>query len=205
MRELVVGTFLTLDGVMQAPGAPDEDRSGGFAHGGWLVPYFDDVMGRMGVELTQRADAVLLGRRTYEIFAAHWPRIGDDDPIAAKLNSVRKYVASTTLEAVDWTNSTLLDGDVAAKVADLKRQPGGEIQVIGSGALAQTLIEHDLVDEYRLWIFPVLLGSGKRLFEEGTVPAALELRDTTTSTTGVVIHTYRRAGELEYGSFALEQ
>ena len=205
MRKLVVGTFVSLDGVMQAPGGPDEDRSGGFEHGGWLVPHFDEAMGQTMVERTQQADGLLLGRKTYEIFAAHWPRAGDDDPIAAKLNRVRKYVVSTTLDTVEWNNSTLISRDVAGAVAELKRQPGGEIQVTGSGELIQTLMRHDLVDEYRLLVFPVLLGSGKRLFAEGTMPAALELADTTTSSTGVAIQTYRRAGELQRGSFALEQ
>jgi dihydrofolate reductase len=205
MSQLIVQTFVSLDGVMQGPGGPEEDRSDGFARGGWLVPYFDEAMGRTMVDWTGRADAVLFGRKTYEILAGHWPRVGDDDPIAAKLNSVRKYVVSTTLDTVDWNNSTLIEGDVAAAVAELKRQPGGEIQVTGSGELIQTLMRHDLVDEYRLMIFPVLVGSGKRLFAGGTMPAALELVDTATSSTGVAIHTYRRAGELQHGSFALDQ
>ncbi len=205
MSKLVVVTFVSLDGVMQAPGGPDEDRSGGFEYGGWLVPHFDEAMGRTMVERTQQADGLLLGRKTYEIFAAHWPRVGGDDPIGAKLNSVRKYVASTTLDTVDWNNSTLLSGDVAGAVAELKRQAGGEIQVMGSGELIQTLMRHDLVDEYRLMVFPVLLGSGKRLFADGTMPAGLELAEATTSSTGVAIHTYRRAGEVQHGSFALDQ
>lgn len=204
MGTLVVGTFVSLDGVMQAPGGPDEDRSGGFEHGGWLVPHVDEAMGRTIVDWTGRADAVLFGRKTYEILAAHWPRVGDDDPIAAKLNSVRKYVVSTTLQTVEWNNSTLISGDVAEAVADLKRQPGGEIQVTGSGELVQTLMRHDLVDEYRLMVFPVLLGTGKRLFGGGTMPAALELAESATSSTGVAIQTYRRAGEVTHGSFALE-
>jgi dihydrofolate reductase len=205
MRRLVVGTFLTVDGVMQAPGAPDEDRDGGFEHGGWLVPYFDEGMGQLITEWTNQADALLLGRRTYEIFAAHWPHVSDEDPVASKLNSVPKYVASRTLETVEWDNSTLLNGDIAQEVADLKDQPGTEIQVTGSGELIQTLMKHDLVDQYRLWIFPVLLGSGKRLFAGGTIPGGLRLLGTKTSSTGVTIHTYERAGKLEYGSFALEQ
>jgi dihydrofolate reductase len=205
MRKLVVGTFLTLDGVMQGPGGPEEDPSGGFAHGGWSVGYWDDAMGQIITESIQQMDALLLGRTTYEIFAAVWPRITDDDPVAAKLNSVPKYVASTTLNRVEWNNSTLLEGDVAKAVADLKDDAGGEIQVQGSCQLIQTLMEHDLVDEYRLWIFPVVLGSGKRLFGDGTVPAGLQLLDTKTSSTGVAIHTYARAGEIRYGSFALEQ
>jgi dihydrofolate reductase len=205
MRRLVVGTFLSVDGVMQAPGGPDEDPSDGFTHGGWSFPHWDDAMGKIIVEWTEQADALLLGRKTYEIFAAHWPRVTDDDPIASKLNSVRKYVASTTLDRVEWNNSTLIDGDVAEEVTKLKDQPGGEIQVLGSCQLIQTLMRHDLVDEYRLWIFPVLLGSGKRLFGDGTMPGGLRLIDTKTSSTGVVIHRYERAGEIEYGSFALEQ
>ena len=204
MSTLIVQTFVSLDGVMQGPGGPEEDRSDGFAHGGWLVPYVDEAIGRTIVDWTERADAVLFGRRTYEILAAHWPRVGDDDPIAAKLNRVRKYVVSTTLDTVDWNNSTLISGDVAGAVAELKRQPGGEIQVTGSGELIQTLMRHDLVDEYRVMVFPVLVGSGKRLFAGGTMPGALELVDAATSSTGVAIHTYRRAGELRSGSFALE-
>jgi dihydrofolate reductase len=205
MRKVVVGTFLTVDGVMQAPGGPEEDREGGFEHGGWSVNYWDDVMGQRIAESTLQAGALLLGRKTYEIFAAHWPHVGDDDPVAAKLNSVPKYVASRTLDEATWNNSTLIEGEVAEAVARLKEEPGGEIQVTGSGELIQTLIEHDLVDEYRLWIFPLVLGEGKRLFARGTIPAALKLVDTTTSSTGVLIHTYERAGEVQYGSFALEQ
>jgi len=205
MAELVVGTFLSLDGVMQGPGGPDEDRSGGFDHGGWLVPHFDDDLGQAMVAWIEEADGLLLGRRTYEIFAGHWPRVADDDPIAAKLNSVTKYVASTSLTSVEWANSTLLTGDVAGEVAALKRRAPGEIQVHGSGDLLQTLLRHDLVDEYRLRIAPVVLGSGKRLFGEGTVPVGLELVEATTTSTGVAMHTYRRAGAVEYGSFALDQ
>jgi dihydrofolate reductase len=203
MRKLVVGTFVTVDGVMQAPGGPDEDREGGFEHGGWSFHYWDDVMGQMIGEWTLQAGALLLGRKTYEIFAAHWPHVGGDDPVAAKLNSVPKYVASRTLDEVTWNNSTLLADDVAEAVARLKEEEGGEIQVTGSGDLIQTLIEHDLVDEYRLWVFPLVLGEGKRLFARGTIPAALKLVDTKTSTTGVAIHIYERAGEVQHGSFAL--
>jgi dihydrofolate reductase len=205
MGELFVGTFLTVDGVMQAPGGPEEDRDGGFEHGGWSFNYWDDVMGEIIVASTLRADALLLGRRTYEIFAAHWPRVGDEDPVAAKLNSVPKYVASRTLTEVTWNNSTLLEGDVAQAVAALKEDLEGEIQVTGSGALLQTLLEHDLVDRFQLWVFPLVLGTGKRLFAGGTVLGALNLVDTETSSTGVTIHTYERAGEIQYGSFALEE
>jgi dihydrofolate reductase len=204
MRKVVVGTFLTVDGVMQAPGGPDEDREGDFEHGGWSFHYWDDVMGKLIVESTLKAGALLLGRKTYEIFAAHWPHVSGDDPVAAKLNSVPKYVASRTLDEVTWNNATLIQGDVAEAVARLKDEPGDEIQVTGSGELTQTLIEHDLVDAYRLWIFPLVLGEGKRLFARGTVPAALKLVDTKISSTGVAIHSYERAGDVEYGSFALE-
>ena len=204
MRKLVVGTFLTVDGVMQAPGGPDEDREGGFEHGGWSVNYWDDVMGQIITESTLQGDALLLGRKTYEIFAAHWPKVEGDDPIAAKLNNMPKYVASRTLGEVTWNNSTLLRGDVADAIAKLKDQPGGEIQVHGSGDLIQTLIERDLVDEYRLWVFPVVLGEGKRLFARGAMPAALKLVDTKTSSTGVAIQTYVRAGAIPYGSFEVD-
>jgi dihydrofolate reductase len=205
MRKLVVGTFLTVDGVMQGPGGPDEDREGGFEHGGWSVNYWDDLMGELITGLTVQAGALLLGRKTYEIFAAHWPRVTGDDPVAAKLNSMPKYVASRTLDRATWNNTTLIRGDVAEAVADLKEQPGGEIQVTGSGHLIQTLMKHDLVDEYRLWVFPVLLGKGKRLFGEGTIPGGLRLVESKTSSTGVAIHTYQRAGAIEYGSFAVDE
>jgi len=205
MRKLIVGTFLTVDGVMQAPGGPDEDREGGFEHGGWSVNYWDEGMGQTIVESTLQAGALLLGRKTYDIFAAHWPLVGGDDPIAAKLNSMPKYVASRTIDEVTWNNSTLIKGDVAAAVAALKEQAGGEIQVTGSGDLIQTLIEHDLVDEYRLWVFPIVLGEGKRLFAAGAVPAALKLVDTKTSTTGVAIHIYERAGAVQYGTFEVDK
>ncbi len=202
MRKLVVGTFLTLDGVMQAPGAPEEDRDGGFEHGGWSVKFWDDMMGQLIVEQVRRPDALLLGRRTYEIFAAHWPRVTDpNDPVAPKLNSVRKYVVSRTLHKAEWNNSVLISRDAAAQVARLKEETGGEIGVSGSGNLIQTLLKHDLVDEFELWVFPVVVGPGKRLFADGTVPRALRLVDTKVSTTGVAIHRYERAGALEYGSF----
>jgi dihydrofolate reductase len=203
MRKLVVGTFVTVDGVMQAPGGPDEDREGGFEHGGWSVNYWDDSMGEIIVGQTAQAGALLLGRKTYEIFAAHWPRVSHDDPIAAKLNSMPKYVASRTLAEVAWNNSTLIEGHVAEAVANLKDEPGGEIQVTGSSDLIQTLIRDDLVDEFRLWVFPLVLGEGKRLFAGGAVPTGLKLVDAKTSSTGVVIHTYERAGEVRYGSFAV--
>jgi len=204
MRKLLVTTFVSLDGVMQAPGGPDEDRDGGFEHGGWSAPHFDDHLMRLMTELVDRGDALLLGRRTYDIFAAAWPLAKDDDPIGSKLNSMPKYVASRTLDTVSWQNSTLLTGDVAEAVAKLKQGDGGEIQVHGSGGLIQTLIEHDLVDEFHVLVFPVLLGSGKRLFAEGTIPAGLKLTGTTVSTTGVVVSTYQREGKVGYGEMGPE-
>jgi dihydrofolate reductase len=202
MRELIVSTFLTLDGVMQAPGGPEEDPGGGFKHGGWSVNYWDDLMGQKMGEFMGKPFDLLLGRKTYEIFAAHWPHV-TDDPAADVLNSATKYVASTTLDKADWSNSYLIEGDVAEQVAILKSDSGPEIQVHGSGQLIQTLMKHDLVDRYSLWIFPVLLGEGKCLFSEGTIPAGLKLRGATTSTTGVVMATYEPAGDIDYGSFAL--
>jgi dihydrofolate reductase len=204
MRNLVVGTFLSLDGVMQGPGGPDEDPDGGFDRGGWTVPYFDDELGQIMTDLVGQSGALLLGRRTYDIFAASWPLVGDDDPIAAKLNRVPKYVASRTPRRLEWNNSTLLSGDVAEEVAKLKQEDGGDIHVSGSGGLVQTLLRHDLVDEFRLLLFPVLVGAGKRLFADGTIPRSLELVDSTTSATGVMICSYRRKGELETGAIGPE-
>ncbi len=194
MRKLVVGTFLTLDGVMQAPGDPQEDTEGGFEHGGWQIPYFDADAGRIMGEQIAATDALLLGRVTYQIFAAFWPSAPADDPMAKKLNSVPKYVVSTTLDKVEWNNSTLIKGNIAEEVARLKQQPGsGYLSVTGSGKLAQTLMQHNLVDEYGLWVHPIVLGSGKRLFAEGIVPANLKLVDTQTTGSGVVILTYQPA------------
>jgi dihydrofolate reductase len=204
MRPLVVNTFVTLDGVMQAPGGPEEDPTGDFTHGGWSAGYWDEAMGaRMG-ELMGAPFDLLLGRKTYEIFAAHWPHV-PDEPGAEQLNSARKYVASRTLDKVEWNNSTLLEGDVAEAVAKIKQEEEPEIQVHGSSDLIQTLLEHDLIDEFRLMIFPVVLGTGKRIFGDGAAPAGLELADSATSSTGVVMATYRRAGDIRYGSFALEE
>ena len=204
MRKLAVTTFLTLDGVMQAPGGPGEDPSGGFNHEGWSVNYWDDRMGQVMGDFMGKPFDLLLGRKTYEIFAAYWPNV-TDDPGADALNSAKKHVASRTLKAVDWNNSTLITGDVPEYVAGLKDQAGPEIQVHGSGNLIQTLIKHDLIDEFQLLIFPILLGTGKRLFGEGTIPAGLKLVDTQSSSTGVVIARYERAGDVKYGSFAPEE
>ena len=201
---LTLHTFLTLDGVMQAPGGPDEDPDGGFPPGGWSFPYGDEDFGAAIAGWFANASAFLLGRQTYEIFSGYWPRVTDpDNPVASKLNALPKYVASTTLTSADWHNSSLLGSDIPAEVAKLKQQPGDELQVHGSGALAHTLIEHDLIDEYRLLIFPVHLGSGKKLFRDGAKAAALRLISATTTGAGVIIATYQPAGPVAYGSFAL--
>jgi dihydrofolate reductase len=203
---LTLHTFLTLDGVMQAPGGPDEDRDGGFSHGGWSFPFSDQDFGAAIAGWFAHADAFLLGRQTYEIFSGYWPKVTDlGNPVASKLNALPKYVASTTLASVDWHNSSLLGGDLAAEVARLKERPGDELQVHGSGGLAQTLIDHDLIDEYRLFYYPVHLGTGKKLFRDGAKPAALRLTHSSTTSTGVIIATYEPAGPPKYGSFALDE
>jgi dihydrofolate reductase len=205
MRKLVVTTFMTLDGVMQAPGGPEEDPDGGFEHGGWSVGYWDERMGELALEIHLAAGGVLFGRKTYEILGSYWPRVGDDDPMAAKLNAVPKYVASRTLDTFEWANSSLLDGDVPDAVGRLKAEDGDPLLVIGSSGLIQTLIQHDLVDTFKVWTFPVVLGEGKRLFGDGAIPAGLELNDIQTSTTGVTVATYERAGEIKFGSFAPDE
>jgi dihydrofolate reductase len=201
MRKVIVQTFLTLDGVVQAPGGPEEDTSGGFAYGGWSVNYWDDRMGEvmdaaMGVPFD-----LLLGRKTYDIFAAYWPNASEEAG-AKPLNDATKYVASRSNPTLDWEKSVLLRGDAAEAVAGLKEQDGPELQVHGSADLIQTLLRSNLVDEFRLWVFPVVIGSGKRLFAEGTVPAGLRLADSVVSTTGVVMGTYLPTGEINLGSFA---
>jgi dihydrofolate reductase len=195
MRKVIVSEFLTLDGVMQAPGGSDEDREGGFEHGGWQMPYFDEVAGSAVDEGFRTAGGLLLGRKTYEIFAAYWPNQPADDPFVGTMNSLPKFVASRTLEEpLEWENSTLLKGDVAKEVAKLKEEPGGSLQVIGSGDFAQTLMQNDLVDEYALMVHPLVLGSGKRLFKDGAVKIPLRLVDTKTSGTGVLVLTYEPTG-----------
>jgi dihydrofolate reductase len=201
MRTLAVNTFMSLDGVMQAPGGPDEDPTGGFEYGGWGVNYFDDEMMERMAE--SGPYELLLGRGTYEIFAAHWPY--DEGPIADQLNGTRKHVASTTLKQLDWNNSTLITGDVADYVRALKAEDGPEIQVHGSPGLIQTLLEHDLIDQYRMWIFPLVLGTGKRFFGDGTIPVGLRLVDSRVSKSGVTINTYERAGSISPGSFEFDE
>lgn len=204
MRKILVNTFLSLDGVMQAPGGPEEDPSGGFELGGWSVNYWDDLMGKQMGETMGKPFDLLLGRKTYEIFAAHWPHATDDQG-AAPLNNATKYVVTTTLERADWQPSHLIKGDIVPRLQRLKEQDGPELQVHGSSNLLQTLIKHELVDQYNVWIFPVLLGHGKRLFGDGAIPAGLRLVESKTSTTGVMMATYVPAGMITPGSFALEQ
>ena len=203
MRELVVLTFMTLDGVMQAPGGPEEDPTGGFTAGGWAVPYFDEAVEQAMDEQTGKPFDLVLGRRTYEIFAAHWPH--DEGPMADALNGATKHVASRTLEELGWQNSHLIEGDVPDAVRRLKEKDGPELQVHGSSDFLQTLIAHDLVDVFKLKIFPLTVGPGKRLFGDGTLPAAFGLTAGRVSPRGVVIATYRRAGDVETGSFAFDE
>jgi dihydrofolate reductase len=196
MRRIVVNVGLTLDGVMQAPARPDEDRRGGFEHGGWAAPYYDSVLAHKQAEAMARGEggSLLLGRRTYEDFFAVWPK-RTDNPFTDVLNNRQKYVASRTIrEPLPWQNSTLLQGDAAEAVARLKEEPGGDIGVLGSGQLVETLMRHDLVDEYVLSIHPLILGSGRRLFADSGTYATLTLVESVTTTTGVVITTYRPAG-----------
>lgn len=191
MRKVIVVNFLTLDGVMQGPGHADEDRSGGFEYGGWVTPYLDEEWGSLAAEGIAAADALLFGRKTYEKMAAYWPHQPDDDPIAATMNHFTKYVVSNTLDDVPWQNSTLIKGDVVAEITKLKEQPGKNITVLGSGDLIQTLMGHDVIDEYQLLVCPLVLGGGKRLFRDGGPKTALKLVDSKTISSGGVILTYR--------------
>jgi dihydrofolate reductase len=193
---LTVHTFVTLDGVMQGPGGPDEDRSGGFAHGGWMMPLSDEDFGRIVTGWFQNADALLLGRTTYGLFAGFWPEVTDpDDPVAAALNSLPKHVASTTLSDPTWANTSVIEGDVLAGVQALKEQPGRELQVHGSCGLVHTLHDAGLVDEYRLLLAPVVLGSGKKLFPDGTAPTGFEVAATETTSTGCTYLVLRPTGK----------
>lgn len=198
MGELTITTFLTLDGVMDSPGGPDEDPNNGFKHGGWTVPYFDDTMGTMMTEIFSKVDAFLLGRTTYDIFAAYWPNVPEPDD--NHLNRLPKFVASRTRTSFGWNASSHIQ-DVVKEVPSLKQRFAREVQVHGSWGLAQTLIKADLIDEYRLFTFPVVIGSGKRLFGPSTVPAALKLVNSKITDSGVIYSIYRRAGSLKTGSF----
>ena len=199
MRKLVVQTFVTLDGVMQAPGGAGEDPSGGFSYEGWLVPFFDDAMGAQVTQWFLGAEDFLLGRGTYDIFYASWPKMLSDDPVSQGLNFKTKYVASRTLTSVEWETAQLLDGDVPTAVRKLKERDGGELQVHGSAGLIQTLLAEDLVDELRLITFPVVRGQGKRLFGDGAVPRSWRLTASSTTPTGAVMGSYERAGDVETG------
>lgn len=200
MRNLVVLSFVTLDGVMQAPGGPQEDTSDGFKYGGWSVGYWDDLMGKVMETQMAKPFDMLLGRKTYEIFAVYWPN-AKNQPEADRLNEAKKYVVSTTLARLDWNNSVLITGDIVEEIKKLKNQDGPEIQVHGSSNLIQTLLKNDLVDELRLKIFPITLGTGKRLFGEGTMPVAFKLFESKISSKGVIVATYLRDGEVKTGSF----
>lgn len=205
MRKLIVLSFISLDGVMQAPGGPEEDPTGGFKHGGWVFGYFDDFFLKVMVKQMSKPFDLLLGRITYEIFAAHWPYSNpSENPFAARINNAKKYVASKTLTKLDWNNSELIKGDVRNEIKKIKEQDGPEIQVHGSGNLIQLLLKHDLVDELWLKVFPITLGVGKRLFVEGTIPAGFKLLENEISPSGVIIASYERAGEVKTGSFGLE-
>jgi dihydrofolate reductase len=205
MRKLVVSSFVTLDGVIQAPGGPDEDTSGGFEYGGWTVTYWDDVIeAHIGASMDVEKE-YLFGRGTYEIMAAHWPFAGDDDPFAAMINQARKHVVSTTLTDPTWQHTEVISGDVPAAIRALKASDGPQLEVLGSPGLIQTLLAHDLVDEFGLMVYPVVVGSGKHLFGDGTVAGALDLADSKITPSGVIIATYRRAGDLQTGSFAFEE
>ncbi|WP_406066833.1 dihydrofolate reductase family protein [Streptomyces sp. NBC_01077] len=202
MATLSLTQFLTLDGVHQAPGGPEEDPSGGFVHGGWSVPYGDEDFGRYMQDVFTRPTAFLLGRRTYEIFAGYWPKQTDPaNPIATKLNALPKYVATTTLDSADWAGTTLLRGDVVEEVTALKERTDGEIQMHGSAGLARTLLDHDLIDTLRLLVFPVILGTGGRLFGDGVRPTAFRQTDGRITGSGVAVNTYELAGRPTYGSY----
>jgi len=198
MRKIIVLTFITLDGIMQGPGGPEEDPSGNFTLGGWTVPYFDEFLGEVMTEQMGRPFDLLLGRKTFEIFASYWPHHPEE---GAGINKATKYVASNMLKSHEWEKTVFLSGDVPAEIQKLKEGDGPDLQVHGSGELIQTLLENDLVDEFWLKIFPVTLGMGKRLFGDGTIAAAFTLVDSKTSPTGVMVATLKRAGDVKTGSF----
>ena len=203
MRKIIITTFVTLDGVMQAPGGPEEDPTGDFKYGGWSFHYWDDSMGKVMDEFISKPFELLLGRKTYDIFAAHWPHV-KNEPIADKFNSTKKYVVSNSLEKTNWNNSFIIKENVVEKINDLKKENGPELQVHGSSNFIQTLIKNNLVDEYHVWTFPITVGNGKRLFGDGTIPINLKLIKSKTSSTGVIMSVYEPAGEVKIGSFALD-
>jgi dihydrofolate reductase len=206
MGKLVSTIFVTLDGVYQAPGGPQEDTRDGFTQGGWSFPYGDDDFGRFVNDVFQRPGAFLLGRRTYDIFASFWPKVTDPaDPVAGKLNALPKYVPSSTLKDPEWAGTTVLDGDLAKEVTALKEQTDGELQIHGSGALVQSLLALDLIDTVHLLTFPVVLGAGRRLFAEGAVPTAFRHAGGRVTAAGVSIQSYELAGRPEYGSYELPE
>jgi dihydrofolate reductase len=198
MRKIIVLSFISLDGVMQAPGGPEEDPSGGFEHGGWTVPYFDEALGNVMGEQMSGPFALLLGRKTFDIFAGYWPQHADDWP---GVNEATKYVVSNTLKDPEWSNSVVIGGDVVEELKKVKAQDGPPLQVHGSATLIQTLLKNDLVDELWLKVFPVTLGDGKRLFGDGVSPAAFTLESSMVSLSGVIVANYKRAGEVQTGSF----
>jgi len=198
MRKIIVLTFVTLDGVMQGPGGPTEDPNGNFTYGGWTVPYFDEFLGNVMTEQMSQPFDLLLGRKTFEIFASYWPHHEEEGP---GINNATKYVASNTLTSHEWKKSVFLNGNVVEEIKKLKKQDAPDLQVHGSAELIQTLLEHDLVDEFWLKIFPVTLGTGKRLFDKGTMPASFTLVDSKASPSGVIVATFKRAGEVKTGSF----
>jgi dihydrofolate reductase len=202
MRKVIILSFITLDGVMQAPGASTEDTSGGFKYGGWTVPYFDESIGSVMTGQMARPFDLLLGRKTYDIFASYWPNHNDaNDPIASGINKARKYVASRSPLKFDWENSVQLGSDVVGEIEKLKSEDGPELQVHGSGNFIQTLLNHDLVDEFWLKIYPITLGPGRRLFAEGSIPAAFRLTKSSVTPAGVIVANYERDGEVKTGSF----
>jgi dihydrofolate reductase len=198
MRKIIVLTFLTLDGVMQGPGGPTEDTSGNFTLGGWTVPFFDEFLGVVMTEQMGKPFDLLLGRKTFEIFASYWPDHPED---GAGINNATKYVASNTLTSHDWEKTVFLNENVVEEIKKLKQQDGPDLQVHGSASLIQTLLKHDLIDELWLKIFPITLGMGKRLFEHGTIPASFTLTESKTSPKGVIVASFKRSGEIKTGSF----
>lgn len=203
MGQLVVNMFVTLDGVIQSPGMPEEDNEGGFVHGGWQVPYFNEELDQHVGQGMARMDALLLGRKTYDIFAGYWPKAPAADPFAVRLNAIPKYIASRTLDKVDWNNSSLIDGDLAKGIEEIKEEHN-EVHTFGSSDLLQSLLRLRLIDRLNLFVYPVVLGTGKRLFQEGAPPTTFKLTESRPFSGGAVLVTYEPAGRPTYGTTALE-